>query len=677
MARNVRNASSTSTGAAVFSGAHDFLVREYDSANSINNMVGESDSIAEFMCEVGSTVDRYYYFYPAYSHAGNSSGTHAVTGAWTTTPTISGLSFSAASTYMRLNGTVGSTSGPFTAKFELTNIDPAMKFPNGSLRKRTVTVPVRVVPAGTLPVWSDASSITEIVPQGQSNVTLISAPTGGYSGKTFSLAGTYPSWISIDSKTGRVYATSVPTLNETAYTTYNINVVATVSADGLTFTKSFSRTWKVNNPYGAVYWGPGALMSANYSSWGDQRSSSNAGLKYGTAIFNQNITSGAIKNTNRSYDTSPYAANSGYGLEWTFDINWSSGSTGYLWSRDSSQYTAPTTQISIGYCYRFLWKVPAGVTKICIVAVGGGCGGSYSWSSNGGGGGGMGWVNDVTVTPGEELEICVGLAGAPYSSDSSYWGGVSYVRRTSIAEYLAIGYGGGYQTGHSIDTVTGTFPATTYSGSSNGRNNPQSGPGGLYFVELYNQNNSRDAGSAAASTRYGTYGANYGGYASSRPGGGAAGWTGRGGNNDERGYGGGGGSGYYYSSTYGTSAGGGVGLDGQGSSGPYGDGSGLNGSSSGNTEYGYGQYGYRYCGGGGSGGARGSYGENAWTTSGISNQHIDGGCHGGGGGGSGTSWGGGSGGMGGVRIIWGPGRAFPNTLCSEDPAYPNLATTKP
>lgn len=130
-------------------------------------------------------------------------------------------------------------------------------------------------------------------------------------------------------------------------------------------------------------------------------------------------------------------------------------------------------------------------------------------------------------------------------------------------------------------------------------------------------------------------------------GGGAGGYTGNGGNAPNgSGSGGGGGAGSYYSSTYGTGAGGGVGIYGQGTSG-------LGGTNrTGSNGYG---------GGGGSGGSTGANGEPASA----GGNNINGGTYGGGGGGPGTSYGGGYGGQGAVRIIWGPGRAFPSTLTTD------------
>jgi len=138
-----------------------------------------------------------------------------------------------------------------------------------------------------------------------------------------------------------------------------------------------------------------------------------------------------------------------------------------------------------------------------------------------------------------------------------------------------------------------------------------------------------------------------GGTSSSWQGGaGAGGYTGNGGAQQAAGSGGGGGGGSWYSSTFGTGAGGGVGLCGQGANGTAGSGG--------------------YGGGGGSGGCDGGPGQNA-ADNGFPLGRYCGGTFGGGGGGAGTSMSGyvPCGGKGGVRIIWGAGRAFPCTNTAD------------
>ncbi len=263
-------------------------------------------------------------------------------------------------------------------------------------------------------------------------------------------------------------------------------------------------------------------------------------------------------------------------------------------------YTAPGT---------YSWTAPAGVTSVSVVAVGGGGGGSQTWANPAGSGGGLGYKNNITVVPGQTYTVVVGAGGTTASVGGI--GGSSYFNSTATVE----GCGGG-------NAGTGTTGCA---------NNNSSGGG---YVG--------DGGGAGGNAP------NY------QSGGGAGGYAGNGGNgagvgSGFNGSGGGGGGGYYYSSTYGTSAGGGVGILGQGTSGVAGtSGAGLEG------------------GRGGSGGANGADGEPNSNQS--TNGTITGGAYGGGGGGPGTTVGGGAGGSGAVRIIWGSGRSFPSTLTTDQTA---------
>ena len=688
MGRKIRSeeggSSSTSTASGgVLSPQEMFLVRAYSGTSGAERdeyvTKGTQSNPYKVSFEEGVSVDLRFYDYAAYSDDAGSGGQNIyrinlIDGE------IPGIGFSNNTYYKRLDQTPSSGSaGTYTYAWRIYNIIDNVRYDDNSPSHRDFYVQIEVLPEDSTPIWIDSTTFSQVVARNTSDFTIVAEPStqSSYENVSYSISGDFPSYAVLDSSTGRLYVPSVPNLQEDDFTVYTFTITATISESGSTISRTYNASLKVNDPFGAVYFGPGSLKSGSYGVRGDYTSSSNPGYKYGTNWFNSSITSGALRyNSGPSIDTTPYDR-SGYGLTYAETYQFSSSTTGYLGSKDTSECTQPATQVRNNNCYRFKWVVPAGVTSICAVAVGGGCGGAYQWSSEGGGGGGMAWCNDITVTPGEELTIQVGTGGYYFSSNSSYWGGVSFVRREDPAEYFVIGYGGGYQSGHVLDTVNGN-PSTgtsTFSGTVNGRSNPQTS--GLIFVQQYTYNSNQDAGSAAASTLYGTYSAQRGGQAASRGGGGAAGYTGRGGDNStERGYGGGGGAGYYYSSTYGCSGGGGVGLDGQGNNGRYSDGSGY---STGNTSYRYnGMDGWAYTGGGGSGGSRGAPGENQFYSSGVAqNRQMDGGQHGGGGGGSGTSWGGGGGGMGGVRIIWGEGRAFPNTLCSEDPNWNDLTQQQP
>lgn len=300
--------------------------------------------------------------------------------------------------------------------------------------------------------------------------------------------------------------------------------------------------------------------------------------------------------------------------------------------------TTPGDNVSTTYSF----VVPAGVTSISVVCVGAGGGGGYNLTQNnsfncGGSGGGLAWANNISVTPGETLEVIAGRPGVfGFVNGAPGMGGPSHIRRVSTNTIFAralggeqpVGGGGTKPPGGTVVNGTGGTGGRGNQGITNG------GPGG---------------------------GA-----------GGAAGYTGNGGNGrgvisptDATAGAGGGGGGGYYGGSYqggppyyqdwqnGGGGGGGVELLGQGSNGA----AGVIGSF--NTSGG---------GGGGSGGANG-------TNSGSANGGS-GGKYGGGGGGGGFyseynpdlgetqtyPQPGANGGLGAVRIIWpGDTRQFPST----------------
>jgi hypothetical protein len=263
----------------------------------------------------------------------------------------------------------------------------------------------------------------------------------------------------------------------------------------------------------------------------------------------------------------------------------------------------------------FTWTVPKGVRTVSAVAIGGGGGGPYIWDSAGGGGGGLAWRNNIGVTPGAQVTVEVGNGGTRYSF-GAYAGGASYFINTSTC-------------------------------SGNGGNPGFGGFGGGY---------TGDGGGNGGNTAF---------FAS--PGAGAGGYTGAGGNGGGPSFSFGGGGGTFYSSFGGSGSGGGTGLRGTQVA-PEGFGS--------STVYYYSPYtgfvsftfGGLGGGGGAGGGLPGQVGESPWRSYGPGG-YTTGGAYGGGGGGSGTygfsGIGGGIGGQGGVRIIWGSGRAFPGTLTDD------------
>lgn len=301
--------------------------------------------------------------------------------------------------------------------------------------------------------------------------------------------------------------------------------------------------------------------------------------------------------------------------------------TRYVWSYNVNNCASTVTTLAfttygqVAYTTpgTYSWTCPAGVTSVCVVAVGGGGGGGYQWSSGGGGGGGLGWKNSIPVTPGTAYTVVVGVGGPVQANATTAGtqGGNSYF----ISLATVAGYGSGRG---------GTLGETTVS--------PAYGGG-------YNGDGGGSGGRGAVGGSWTHAGAGAGGYAGNGGSLNTGTWQGAGG---------GGAAGGNYSSTYGVSAGGGTGLLGQG----------ANGTTRYDPANGWAS---TYGGGnGGSGGTRGKYGEyNGGTNECSSTQCITGGAPGGGGGGSGTSWGGGAGGAGGLRIIWGAGRSFPSTNTAD------------
>lgn len=230
-------------------------------------------------------------------------------------------------------------------------------------------------------------------------------------------------------------------------------------------------------------------------------------------------------------------------------------------------YTTPGT---------YTWVVPAGVTSVSVVCVGGGADGNPAGVAiRSGGGGALSYVNNITVSPGESLTV---IAGAT-NTNSAFKRG---------ATFLVHAGGGSGATAGSVLVGTGG------SGGA-GRSAESSGGGGA------------------------------GGYSGAGGIGGNAGSSG--GNGSGGGGGGSGGSGPLAGiSNWFGSGGGGVGLLGQGS-----NGSGGAGSSAGGGTPGGGGSGGGSGGGAGSGVTGGTYGGGAGC-----GRNVSGSLQGGSGGGSGA-----------------------------------------
>lgn len=343
------------------------------------------------------------------------------------------------------------------------------------------------------------------------------------------------------------------------------------------------------------------------------------------------------------------------------------------WEEEVDTFEPGDESFTFPGTYSFL--VPSGVTEVSAVCVGAGGGGSGfgPYAGSGGGGGGLSW-GTFDVTPGETLTVEVGAGGTGGSKNSGgiiyagLNGGPSRIIRGSTV--LLEGYGG--QGGTYAASSTWNFGGAGIGGTSGGIERDGGGNGG-------------DGG-------------NGGGQTGGAGGGGGGGYSGKGGNGasggsftngfDGEGGGGGGGSNMNIANAPSNLSGsinngGGTGLDGEGFNG-------IKGLPSGNY--------YDRGGGGGSGGQPG--GGQLRDGGNILNGGIDsniyliddyaffgtanwytmplgpGGDFGGGGGSIrynnsyyASPYTVGKGGRGGVRIIWGENRFYPNTNVLGYPVY--------
>lgn len=335
----------------------------------------------------------------------------------------------------------------------------------------------------------------------------------------------------------------------------------------------------------------------------------------GAAITSYSIISTPSIALTYSGTTSPMAVTGTFvtGTSYTFTIAAiTSIGTGTVSSSSNSviPYPVAAGQVLFTTVGSSTWVCPTGVTSVCVVCVGGGGGGltytsdtnSSYYTMNGGAGGGLGWKNNIAVTGGSSYTVVVGVGG-------------SY---------------GLYSTGNTAGGDSYFINATTVKGGG--------GSPGRYNVAVANSTFVGDGGGAGGGVKAGN-GAGSG--LGPSGGGGAGGYSGTGGlggfnnasYNPTAGAGGGGGGGGNNAQTIGY-GGGGVGILGAGASGGFGAGRGGNGGSGG-------------------------------TPVGISTAKTGGTYGGGGGGNDETSGAGGAGSPGAVRIIWGPERAFPSTLTTD------------
>ena len=122
------------------------------------------------------------------------------------------------------------------------------------------------------------------------------------------------------------------------------------------------------------------------------------------------------------------------GTAYTFTVTATNsvGTSAASGASNSITTTVPLGQSAYGVG-SYTWVAPAGVTSISLVAVGGG--GARYCGNWGGGGGGLGYVNNLTVVPGNSYTVVGGPGGVKspsYSGSPSGFGGVQYAQGGSI-----------------------------------------------------------------------------------------------------------------------------------------------------------------------------------------------------------------------------------------------------
>lgn len=276
------------------------------------------------------------------------------------------------------------------------------------------------------------------------------------------------------------------------------------------------------------------------------------------------------------------------------------------------------------------WVVPQGVTSISLVAVGAGGGGAACNDRvpNGGNGGDLRWRNDFKVTPGSTLRIDVGAGGTSFRSNIDNLdtpgtdGGDTEITYSGKVVLRAAGGVGGRAFNATQPPNKGS--TNTISKLIGGGDGGRGGTGAVPEEATAGGG----GGGAGGYTGDGGRGGNFG--ADGRDGKGGAGGGGSGGKGTGTAGGGGGGVGLF-----------GEGINGAGGNTPPSRANGKSGrTGSRNLHEGIDltertSFGFNY---GGGGGGKGEF-MGAEIGRSISNKH---------------------GGDGAVRIIWGPGRSFPN-----------------
>lgn len=125
----------------------------------------------------------------------------------------------------------------------------------------------------------------------------------------------------------------------------------------------------------------------------------------------------------------------------------------------------------------YTWTVPAGVTSICVVCVGGGAGTAANVDGigtayYGGGGGGLTYKNNISVTPGDSYTVIVGSGnGAGGAGGNSSMSGTSISMTAGggqVGTRSAASSGGDVNNYGSVPTYTTTSGSLLFMGNGEG-----------------------------------------------------------------------------------------------------------------------------------------------------------------------------------------------------------------
>ena len=120
------------------------------------------------------------------------------------------------------------------------------------------------------------------------------------------------------------------------------------------------------------------------------------------------------------------------------------GAVNIIWGGTTPTFPSPVGAIS-NQVYTtpgsYTWVVPAGVTLISVVVIGGGAGGS-GYNSGGAGGGGLGYKNNIPVVPGDTYTVTVGAGGAQvaYGVTGNNGGDSYFAHANAWSQYKAGNY---------------------------------------------------------------------------------------------------------------------------------------------------------------------------------------------------------------------------------------------